>query len=984
MSVADKQIRNNSFSCVFVVLVLVFSSLASIGLVNKAEASASGNISIVGSFPSEFDYIPAYTATYFTVELTNIHTDISQPRTINWYVCLGEEVTNTCISQRIDDGTIDIPSMAADETGNYTSLDPFNPNGLNQTITVIYQFDEFDTNPTDDVLNFKINSTLQFTDVKINTDEDIINSLTGLANYDGVKILANNTEYNMSFGGRANICSSCNINASIGWQLWDHNKSSMLAEEYEFRVNFPKLSFYRDFEMTLPTFEYPHDGSYVLVYGLFDSSGDPYGDLYNHNNLNHISIVINTELDLYISDIFPSHNPSEPNYLFGQNMVSVKIGNRGNATALAFNVELTVSGINQNAIVQQCEVTILAPEQQRTCNFNMPIHGNSISITATLPTELLGITDSNLGDNTAQKVADSVVSQLSTYISIDNEKDWYTTNEEITVSANVNPYSAGPVNFSWWYSGIINVDYGQQILINTSNYGLGNHNFKLISSDILGNNEIIYFSITVYLETTIENDPFYSASAIISSSTIEIQHDSELPAAFQDYNIGGSKVPLMLYQFDLIDTESNNSTFDGQNYIDVLIDLSHTIPEGVPYSSVEFRKLDSFEDRNWEFFNTQNYGYVNQQVMFAKLYEPTTILIIGDLGPPDIEARNFSVNLISAGNFVLSWDPHGSIDSDYILGWNIHQKVVPEFGGTIFQSPQENYNELLWNDLLTDSFRAFVPISETNWEDLLTVPSGFCSSYAIIPVDRTGKTFNHLANVSMENGISSFICGDSTPPSTSVTDMTITSIFTNDTECFDILKNWNMCYEISISWTWPVAGETNETWNLYRTEQRPNGMDLALLQPILTGMTYSPGDSFQYTISGIDDESIRPMKTFYYILTPTDEYGNERTIALYPSANVKRINIQDQWWQYNQHVIPEPVPEPEPPLGSEWLGNFSDSLEQEEFKIAGIVALSTLCIGFIMLAFIAKRLKRLRRIVAARNKRIAAESMADEFDDFFD
>ena len=70
-------------------------------------------------------------------------------------------------------------------------------------------------------------------------------------------------------------------------------------------------------------------------------------------------------------------------------------------------------------------------------------------------------------------------------------------------------------------------------------------------------------------------------------------------------------------------------------------------------------------------------------------------------------------------------------------------------------------------------------------------------------------------------------------------------------------------------------------------------------------------------------------------------------------------------------------------VGSEWLGDFSDDLEQQEFQTAGIVTLATLCIGFIMLAFIVKRLKRLRRVVAARNKRLAAESMADEFDDFF-
>ena len=55
---------------------------------------------------------------------------------------------------------------------------------------------------------------------------------------------------------------------------------------------------------------------------------------------------------------------------------------------------------------------------------------------------------------------------------------------------------------------------------------------------------------------------------------------------------------------------------------------------------------------------------------------------------------------------------------------------------------------------LADSFREFIPLSETVWQDLLTVPAGYCSSYAIIPVDRTGATFNNLANVSMENGTS--------------------------------------------------------------------------------------------------------------------------------------------------------------------------------------------------------------------------------------
>ena len=46
-----------------------------------------------------------------------------------------------------------------------------------------------------------------------------------------------------------------------------------------------------------------------------------------------------------------------------------------------------------------------------------------------------------------------------------------------------------------------------------------------------------------------------------------------------------------------------------------------------------------------------------------------------------------------------------------------------------------------------------------------------------------------------------------------------------------------MCYEVSISWNWPLEGEANETWNFYRTEQRPSAMDLSLLQPILSTWT---------------------------------------------------------------------------------------------------------------------------------------------------
>ena len=134
------------------------------------------------------------------------------------------------------------------------------------------------------------------------------------------------------------------------------------------------------------------------------------------------------------------------------------------------------------------------------------------------------------------------------------------------------------MNFSWWYSGIVNIDYGQDIIINTGDYGLGSHNFKLVATDILGNIEIIYFSILIYSEISIQNYPYYLASATSPSNTVEIEHGSTLPTIRENYNIGGDRIPLMLYQFDLIDTTNDQSIFDGQNWLDVELNLYESLP----------------------------------------------------------------------------------------------------------------------------------------------------------------------------------------------------------------------------------------------------------------------------------------------------------------------------------------------------------------------------------------------------------------------
>ena len=981
MGVSYKKRDHKRNSALLISFLLLFGSILVTNIAPYSKASVSGDLSIDSTNPAENDYIPAYSPTYFEATVTNLHQATSPERQLNWYVCLGEMVNNLCISNSIDDGSIQIPSLMPGDSSSFTSDDAFYPNGLNETITVVYQFKELDFNPTNDVTSFVLNASLQFTDVIIESGENILNQLSGLASYNNEPILSNNTDYELTFSGFANLCGSCQINTTLGWQLWNQDKSQMITESYIYADDYPKQSFYKSFTMSLPIFTHNQDGRFSLTYGIFYSTGNPFGDMYDSNNLNTLEIVIDTEFDVSVDAIFPSHNPSSVNYLYGQSMISVEISNNGNMTAENINLELEITDGGNNVDTQLCFISAIVPNQQKNCIFDMLAEGESIFIIAKIDTYNRNNYDINPLDNVLEESAKVIIPQLSTNIEIDNQKEWYTDNEVITVSANVNPFSPAPVNFSWWYSGIISIDYGQEINLNTADYGLGTHNFKLISTDSLGNSETLYFNIKVFSEIYISNPPMYQASAISADDTMEISHATTLPKVGENYNLPGNSRPIMLLQFDLHESASNQSLFDGQNWIDIELSLFDCVPENVPLSSIEIRKLNSFDDTNWDYFNTEHYGLINQTVMSIKIYEATTILVIGDLGEPNIEAANFSVDLISGGNLELNWDPRGNTESDYILGWNVHQKIVPDFGGTIFPSPQQNYNQNLWDDLVADSFRSFVPLDETSWQDLIPVPEGFCSSYAIIPVDRTGQTYNQLANVSMENGVAAFICGDADPPSTSVVEMKSNSRFTNDSACFDILKDWNLCYEVTISWEWP-QGEVGETWNLYRVEQYPNGMDLTLLQPILTNITYVAGENFQYTQSGIDDEGIRPMKTYYYIATPTDQYGNERTVAIYPSGNVQRVNIENDWWAFNQHLVPEPEPEPEPPLNNEWLGNFSDSLDQQEFQTAGIVTLVTLCLGVIMLAFISKRLKRLRRVIRARNRRLA-ESRTNEFEDFY-
>ena len=147
------------------------------------------------------------------------------------------------------------------------------------------------------------------------------------------------------------------------------------------------------------------------------------------------------------------------------------------------------------------------------------------------------------------------------------------------------------------------------------------------------------------------------------------------------------------------------------------LNISSILPSSIAFSTVEVRKLDSEQDLIWETFDESLVSYRDGSFIDVRIFEKTTILIIGVIEAPNVEAESFSANLEPGGMFELNWNSTGEINNDYILGWNLYQKIVSVNGGTVFPSSNKEYNEVAWLDLTNNTFRAFVPIEAESWYD---------------------------------------------------------------------------------------------------------------------------------------------------------------------------------------------------------------------------------------------------------------------------
>ena len=345
----------------------------------------------------------------------------------------------------------------------------------------------------------------------------------------------------------------------------------------------------------------------------------------------------------------------------------------------------------------------MAPNDLFQCQLDLLTQGDSLTIRTTVISTFENGVDAKPNNNIIEELTNINVSSLSAYVIFENPKGWYTNQDIINVSGFSNLFAPGPVSHSWWYSGLFNIGNQNTVSINASDYGLGEHIFRYTVTDIFGNTENIYFTIYVYYEVSWDNYPYSSVSGV-TAAPASIVHNTELPIEGETYGIGNGRSPLMLLTYDLTN-QVDESVFTGTNWIDISINYTEILPSSVPPESVEIRKLDSKYSTTWDFYDTGNFTIDSQEgKITVRIYEGGTILLIGTLSTPDVSASKFNVSAISEGRFSLTWEPTGEIDNQYLQGWSIYKKIVSVNGGTIFPTTTGDFNQILWDDLTSNTY----------------------------------------------------------------------------------------------------------------------------------------------------------------------------------------------------------------------------------------------------------------------------------------
>ena len=975
-------------SSLFLVFLLLISSLGSLTTLPGVSASESGDLAINdGISPPQDTWASSFDTFTFTAQIKNQGLGYAGlDRLMRWHVCLGDLDGPVCKSNYESRGQFTLTNIAQGQYSNITSANTWTPPaGAEGIVTVVYSFDLADQVPSNDLLKYNFNVSQSFVDLSVDESWKPYDDIEGLATYDGQKILNSNTNYTLKAKGTVNSCGSCNFNATIGWQLWDQGETVMLDESYSYNSGLNSWGVVMAFGHQMPVFNYPFTGTYILKWGLYNSTGTPYSDLNDFNDITSTSIIIDDTIDVAVMLMYPAHDSSSENYYFGNEMVFSEVINLGNKTVENFFVAFEVFDLGSELkMEEQCQVISLIPTQSQVCKFNITVTGDNRILKISAPNTYLSGQDAKTSDNIISEQADILAGEIRAEIQQENFNGKYNTGDDIELVGKTGVTAAGPLNYSWWVSGIINLGYGQILNISGSTLGLGDHAITLRVIDDFGTVDSVHEYITIFDHIDISNEPYYTGSAITRSEAY-LETETILPKLGTNYGVGSGQEPLLLMSFEILSL-ADGSVDVGMESMEFTLNMSALLPSNINHSTVDVRQIDSINDNIWSFVESPNELTNNGDGTFTvSMKSNGAILIVGVLPEANVSLGDVDNTLLKDGQIELNWSVSGDLSNPYLGGWQIYKIVGGESSSTYFPDPDSGINPLVWEELTLESKVATVATATDNWIDPVNLQTGDCASYAIMPADRAGNPDYLKASITTNaDGIPGMICGDAIPPSATISNFVSNYDFTNSSDCYDISRDWNMCYEVNLTWTWPddeLSGPIS--WNLYRVESRPVNIDLKYITPISTAIQSTPGETGYFNQSGSEIDGIRPYRTYYYILAPIDWVGNENTLTSYPSSNVNRVNIEDLWWDYNQHIIPvPPVPE-EPPLGVPWLGDLQDSMQKEIFLYSGGTFIMILFLSIILVPLIMKKRKRLKRVIAARSRRKSAIS-DDEFEDFFD
>ena len=978
----QREIPNRRTSLGFVVMLLL-STLGVLATAPASSASLTGSIGISGSSsPVPDAWYSSFDTISFEAEVTNFYNSPSgAARVLTWYACDGDITASSCKSVYDETGQFNMGNIQGQSTELVPSTALWIP-GQNAegTFTIVYSFSQNDQVPSDDELRFTINLTNDFVDVIADTDHNPIEHLQNLAVYDQESVLNTGTDYVFKAKGQSTLCGLCTFTGEFGWQLWDEQETMMLKEAYKTVENLPAWGGYDPYNINLPAFNYGQEGRYMLKFGLFSSTGNPHADLNPSNNLAAYEIVLNDSIDLKVMDVYPSHNAQSSQFYYGNDRVISTVANLGNMSVENITVSYQVYNTQYELEVEDsCDIAVMHPSETETCTFNMTTTGNNRLIRVQLPTIYQNGEDVRMSDNLYSLNANVQVGAINPSVQTNSENNVFLTTEDVELVARFSSIASQPLNYTW-REGFYVWGHGQVLNRTGEAFGLGHHNLTLQVTDPWGETEYAYVEFDVLNSVNLSVEPYFTGFAITEQEAA-FSHDILLPHLGKNYGIGGGDSPLMMIA---VDVQSLSSEEEGLRTIGLTMDLTSILPENIDLTTVDIRYLPSTESVEWEFLDGVD-GYTfgpDSQTVDISMTKDGVILLIGVLPPTNATAEDVEWTQLVDGQIQLDWTPNGDITNPYVGGWNIY-KIQGISGTTVFPETANGINENIWEELTLESLATTLPLGDQTWLDPDRLETGICASYAIIPIDREGNPNLQMANITRVDGAAGQLCGDAIPPSTSLVGLSHTWTFTNSTECYEEQQDWSVCYTVDLSWTWPPhEAQGNVTWNIYRIEARPSNIDLKFIEPIVEGLEGVPGETGTLTQSGLDRNGVQPYRTYYYILAPIDSVGNELMAANYPSDNIERVQIDDDWWTYNQHLIPpEPEP-PEPPLGLPWLQKLNDATQVSEFQNAGFVLLGTIVLNFLLLPLLLKRRKRLKRVLEAR-KRNSAAAMS-EFDDFFE